>query len=108
MSMRHALSEARNLKIMFNDAVGKAIIDQTAQLAMPIDAYKAALELVAREEGDYRMGGSSAVADKTSQPVLVTGAMPFQIHVFELTSVMATGDYTFIYVETVPSPEDVS
>jgi len=106
--MRNAITEARNVTVTFNDAVGQDIVDQTAQIAMPIDAYKAVVEQVAAIEGKYAKLGSSGVADLTDASVLITGALPTQVHVFDVTTVMATGSYNYIYVETVATSEDVS
>jgi hypothetical protein len=107
MSVRNAISEYRDVKIAFDDAAGQDIVDQTAQIAAPIDAFKAALEVVARMEGQYAKDNSS-VSDLTDQTVLATGNLPFQIHVFTVTVDISAGDYIFVYVETVPTSDDVS
>lgn len=99
--MRTAISEVRNVIVTFDDGAA-------AQLAMPIDAYKAAIEKVDVMEGRFAKGGAALVPDLTDATVLITGALPFQIHRFTVTTVMATGNYEFVYVETVATAADVT
>lgn len=101
MSVRNAISEARNVTVTFDDGTA-------AQLAMPIDAYKAAIEKVEVMEGRFAKLGAAGVPDLAGASVLVTGSLPFQIHVFTVTTTMASGDYEFVYVETVPDADSVS
>ena len=96
--MSNSISEYRNLVITFDDAVS------LPQLIAPIDSYKAAIGLVSDIEDRYAKLGA-AVLDLTNATVLVTGNLPFQIHVFVLTTVLATGFYEFTYVETKPNTE---
>lgn len=98
---RNAITEARDVIVTFDDGTA-------AQLGAPIDSYKAALEKVAQLEGQFALQGAAGVPDLTDATALVTGNLPFQIHVFTLTTVMATGNYEFVYVETVPTAADVS
>ena len=106
--MKNAISGYRTVKVAFDDAAGQAIVDQTAQIAAPIDAFKAAIGFVEKREGVYAKLGASGAPDLTDASIIVTGALPFQIHVFTVTTVMATGNYIFVYVETVPTVDDVS
>ena len=101
MSVRNAITEARNVTVTFDDGTA-------AQIAMPIDAYKAAIEKVTAIEGKYAKLGAAAVPDLTGVSVLMTGNLPFQIHVFTVTTVMASGSYELVYVETVPDADSVS
>ena len=97
----------RNVKVAFDNAAEVVDGSEVAQIAAPIDAFKAALGIVERLEGEYAKIGAD-VADLTAAPILASGSIPFQLHVFDVTSVMETGVYTFIYVETVPTSEDVA
>ena len=106
MAKRRAISEYRNVIVTFNDAAGQNIVDQTAQLVCPIDAYKAAMVKVEEIESVYATTG--AFTDLAGASVLVTGTTPYQVHVFELTTTIADAEYQFIYVETVPNAESVS
>jgi hypothetical protein len=108
MATKQSISEFRNVKIELSDALGQDIVDQTAQIAAPVDAYKAALEVVAELEGKYAKLGASGAPDLTGATVLKSGAIAHQIHVFTVTTVMADAEYVFIYVETVPTSDDVS
>lgn len=107
MSIRKAISEYRNVSVAFDDAAGQDIVDQTAQIAAPIDAFKAAMELVAKMEGQYAQDNSS-VSDLSDASIIVTGTSPNQVHVFTATVDISAADYIFIYVETVPTIDDVS
>ena len=105
MSVQNAISEYRNVKIAFDNAAGAIDGSEVAQIAAPLDAFKAAIEVVTRLEGQYAKLGAAGVPDLTAKAVLATGALPFQIHSFTVTTVMATGVYTFIYVETKPNTD---
>lgn len=95
MSIKKALTEFRTVKVTFDDGTA-------AQLVAPIDSYKAALALVEKMEGQYSKLGAAGVPDLTAKAVLATGGKPFQVHSFTVTTVMATGSYQFVYVETKP------
>ena len=101
MSYRNSISEIRNVIVTFDDGTA-------AQLGAPIDSYKAAMEKVAVLEGDFAKKGASLVPDLTDAVALITGTQATQLHVFTLTTVMATGNYEFVYVETVPDADSVS
>lgn len=102
--MRNAISEPRDIKLYLTAAgsVGAAAV------AAPADAIKAAVEYIEKNEGAYAKGGATVVPDLTAKSIILTGALPYQVHVFTATTVMATGVYTLVFVETVPSTEDVS
>ena len=106
MAKRKAISEYRDVIVTFNDAAGQDIGDQTEQLAMPIDAYKAAMVKVEEIESTYATLG--AFTDLSGASILAVGSTPYQVHVFELTTTVANGEYMFIYVETVPNAESVT
>ena len=76
-----------------------------AAVAAPIDAYRAAVAKLEEIEGKYATSGFTDLAAAT---VLVTGAFAHQIHVFTVTTTVATGIYSFVYVETVPDASQVS
>lgn len=104
MSVRNAITEFRDIELYLTAAgsVGAAAV------AAPIDAFKAALEYIARNEGAYAKGGATLVPDLAAQSIIITGNLPFQVHVFTATTTMATGVYELVYVETVPTVEDVT
>ena len=99
-----ALSEYRDVELYLTTAgsVGASAV------AAPIDAYKAAVGLIEELEGSYAKLGASGVPDLAAVSVIRTGTLPFQIHVFTVTSTMATGVYLMVYVETVPTVADIS
>ena len=100
MSTRQGLSEFRDIELYLT-AAGSA---GGAAVVAPIDAFKAALEVVAKLEGQYAKLGSD-VADLTGATILATGTVAHQIHVFTATTVMATGEYIMVYVETKPNAD---
>ena len=104
MAIQNAISEYRNVKIAFDNAAGADIVDQDAQIAAPLDAFKAAIGIVTRLEGEYAKN-PDAVADLSAASILATGNLPFQIHSFEVTTDMAAGSYIFLYVETKPNTD---
>lgn len=106
MARQNAISEYRNVSIEFSNAAGTIDGSEVAQIAAPLDAFKAAIELVTRLEGQYAKLGATGAPDLTAKSVLATGAIPFQIHSFTVTSVMATGTYTILYVETKPNADE--
>lgn len=106
MSKRRAISELRNIKVAFDNAAGAIDGSEVVQIAAPIDAFKAAVELATVIEGRYQELGAAGVPDLTGKAVLATGNLPFQIHSFLLTTVMATGSYIFTYVETKPNTDE--
>lgn len=105
--MKRAISEFRNVTVTFNDAVGQDIVDQTAQIASGIDAYKAALGFVEEYEGKYALD-SANVGDLSAVDVILTGTNPYQIHAFTVTVDISAASYNFIFVETVPTVDDLS
>ena len=52
-------------------------------------------------EGVYATLGS--FTDLTAAPALMTGTNPNKIYVFDVTTVVATGTYTFVFVEERPN-----
>jgi hypothetical protein len=103
--MSNAISSFRNVKIAFDNAAGAIDGSEVSQVGAPLDAFKAAIGLANEVESKYAKLGAAGVPDLTAASILVTGHLPFQIHVFTLTTVMATGSYQFIYVETKPNTE---
>lgn len=96
MPRQTAISEPRAFILTFDDGA-------TGQLASVGDAYKAVIEQVMDTETKYAKLGAAGVPDLTGASVLITGALPFQYHVFTVTTVMATGSYEYVFVETKPS-----
>jgi hypothetical protein len=94
MSVRRAISEFRDVTVAFENGVD-------AQLVSPIDAYKGAIEKVEQIEGVYATKGS--FVDLTDKTIFVTGTQLHKIYVFDLTTVVATGAYTFVFVEVRPN-----
>lgn len=99
MPIRNAQSEFRNVTVSITYAVPAT--------NLPIDAIKAATNKIEEIEGQYFKNPSS-VTDLAGAAVIVTGTQNFQVHVFNVTTTIATGTYGFEYVETVPTPADVS
>lgn len=94
MATRRAQTEFRNVSITFNNGTDE-------QLVAPIDSYKAAIVRVEEIEGVYATRGS--FTDVTDKTILVTGTSPNKIYVFDLTTVVATGTYEFVFVEERPN-----
>lgn len=105
MARETAIGEFRSVTVAFDDAAGQDILDQTAQVAAPLDAFKAAMRLVKENEGNYNRYGAAGVPDVTAKTILATGSLNNVIHQFTLTTVMATGSYIFIYVATKPNAD---
>lgn len=106
MSIKRAITEFRNVVVNFATIDDSGEDPVLVQDAMPIDAYKAALGRVEAIEGIHAT--SEGFEDVTEQTMLVTGTLPYQVHVFELTTDVDNAVYDFIYVETVPTAEDVT
>ena len=104
MARQNAISEYRNVTIEFSNAAGAIDGSEVAQIAAPLDAFHAALELVARIENQYAERPSS-FTDLAGASVLQTGRLPFSIHSFTVTTTIASGAYEIIYVETKPNTD---
>ena len=105
MSMRNAISEYRKrLKCILQQQV-LLVMQLYLVLLMPL---RQLLSTLLKNEGAYAKGGAAVVGDLTAQAIILTGNLPFQVHVFTATTVMADGSYLLVYVETVPTPADVS
>ena len=76
----------------------------TIATAISTDAHKAVIHRVEKLEAMYDADPAS-VTDVTAQKVVLTGNTPYKIFVFNLTLVIATGDYTFAYVKENPNVE---
>ena len=97
MSVRH-LTEVRDVTIVIRGA------------PMPIDAYKAVNTKVEQLESQYlnsldEDGVSQNLVDLAAAKSVITGATPFKVYVFDLTTDFAAGTYTFAYGETAPNVE---
>jgi hypothetical protein len=103
---KRAFSEIRNVKVYFNNAEGTADGSEVLQAAMSIDAYKAAIGKVEEIESNYF--NDSSLGDLTAADVVMTGASRYKLHSFTVTTVLATGKYTFIFNETVPNAASLS
>jgi hypothetical protein len=102
-----AYSEIRNVIVSFNDAEGQDIADQTAQVAMSLDAYKAAINKVVELEYKYSQKPASVV-DLTDQSIVFTGTSRYQLYSFTLTLDISAAKYDFTFVETVPNADSLS
>ena len=96
-----SLSELRDVSIVITGA------------PMPIDGYKALVKKVEDFESIYlnsldSAGVSQGLSDLTAVKSVATGNTPYRLHVFNVTTVYATGTYTFDYVETVPNAESIT
>jgi len=91
---KRGLSENRNVLVTFTDG-GSSLL--------PIDAHKSAFLLVEELEDKYARLGATATPDLTAQTTMAIGTKPYQVHLYELTTVMANATYVFDYQETVPS-----
>lgn len=89
---QRAISEFRN--VILNNGV--------SQIAAPIDANFAMLDIVEKIEGRYDIDPTS-VTDLAGATVLNTGRRNDQIHLFTVTTTVATGIYSIAYVETKPN-----
>jgi len=94
-----AITESRVVSVIFGTVDGGGVL--TAD-AMPIDAFKAAMGKVELVEAAYAKN-PAAVSDLTAVSTFITGALPFQGYAFNVTTVMATGVYTFDFVEVRPN-----
>jgi len=96
-----ALENSRNLSIN---------IDTTATTGMPVDAYKVLVARVEKLEAEYQKDPSafSDILTGDAVPVLISGLIPYRLHVFDFYVNYAAGTYNFDYIETVPNPESVT
>lgn len=103
----NAFSEYRNVIVTFNGNEGVDIVGETPQVAMGLDAYKAAIKKVEEIEAQYAADPTS-VSDLADVTVVMTGTSRYKLHSFQLTLTIATGVYVFIFNETVPNAESLS
>jgi len=96
--IQYAISEFRGVNITFDDGTA-------AQLDAPIDSYFAGIGLVEEIEGQYFKNPAS-FTDLADATVLRTGRNPFQLHVFTVTTTIASGIYELVYVETKPNVDN--
>lgn len=80
---------------------------------MSIDAYKAINVAVERLEDQYlksldENGVSQGLVDLVAVKNVLTGATPYKIYVFDLTTVFANGAYTFDFVEQAPNVDEAT
>lgn len=90
-----AFKEVRDVIIKY-DAVA---------VAFPIDAY-ASIAAKVREIEDRHV--LVAQTDLTASKIVLTGRTPYKIYVFDITSVMATGTYTFEFQEVAPNVDEAT
>lgn len=86
---------AREVKINFDYTAG----------AVALDGIKAAVKRVGDLE---QLNANVAQTDLTSAAVVLTGATPYAVYAFTLTTVFATGTYTFTYVEQAPNVDGLA
>jgi len=103
---KRAFSEIRDVKVFFNASEGVDIVSQTAQEAMSIDAYKAAIGKV--EELESAFYKNPSLANLTDKLIVFTGTSRYKLYSFQLTTVFANAEYTFVWNETVPNAEGLS
>lgn len=96
--MTNAYSEFRDVKITFG-----TIAEQTA---LPIDAIKAATLKV--QEMEYAYAQGTLTADLSDVVVPMTGSSRFKLYSFNVTTVLANGEYTFTFNEAVPNASELS
>ena len=99
--IKRAQSGFRNVTVEFSNASTVVDGSETAQIAAPIDAFKAALRKVEELEGTFFLGGATAAPDLAAATVLTSGTRIDTLYQFTVTSTMATGAYVFIYVGEV-------
>jgi len=102
MATKRAISEFRDIKLYLTAAGGTG----AAAVAAPIRAIKALMGKIEEIESTYKTTG--AFTDLSTAAVLVTGNTPYEVHVFTVTTTIASGIYLCVYVESVPSAADVS
>lgn len=102
MSTKRALTEFRDTKLYLTAAgsVGAAAV------AAPLDAYKAAIRKVEEIESTYATLGSFTDLSAVDSPCF--GTLAHQVHIFTITTTVATGVYLMVYKETVPDPTQAS
>lgn len=101
MPRGNSLSEYRNVTVIINptqDGESNVIGE-----AMPLDAYKAVIGRVEKMEHMYAK--DNTISDVTAGSTLVTGTVAHQIYVFDLTTDLANGTYTFDFTEVKPNAE---
>ena len=95
---------ARNFDELRKVTIDYGATDLEAAAAMSLDAYRAVIQKVQELEDAYAHNTAN-VADMTAVNIALVGNHPYKIYVFAVTSVMATGTYTFEYVEEAPNVE---
>ena len=105
--MAQAFTEYRDVIVTFNASEGVDIVGQTAQEAIGIDAYKAALNKVSELESQYAADPTS-VTDLSNVTVVFTGTSRYKLYSFQLTVTIATGSYQFVWNETVPNADSLA
>lgn len=103
---KRAFSEIRDVRVYFNNAEGTIDGSEVLQIAMPIDAYKAAIGKVEEIESEYL--NNPSLANLAAAPVVFTGTSRYKIYSFTLTTVLADGKYTFIFIEAVPNVDELA
>jgi hypothetical protein len=102
MATRKAKTEFRDIDLYLTAAgsVGAAAV------SAPIDAFKALMNKIEEIESTYETTG--AFTDLAGATVVMTGTSPFTVHVFTVTTTIASGVYACVYVETVANHDAVS
>ncbi|NRA77251.1 MAG: hypothetical protein HRU18_03500 [Pseudoalteromonas sp.] len=70
-----------------------------------LDGYKAILNKVGELETAYFK--DNTLADITAGKTLLTGKTPYKVFLFDLTTDLAAGEYTFDFVEVAPNAESL-
>lgn len=82
----------------------RPIVFTISGAALTHEAVKAAIAKV-QELEDLYVINPTGIADLTAATAVLTGLTPYKIFVFTLTTVMATGTYTFVLEEIAPNVE---
>ena len=80
---------------------------------MPLDAYKAVYKKVEEFEDKYynslnESGTSEGLTNITAASAVLTGTTAYKVYAFTVTTVYATGTYTFAFIEAAPNVESLT
>lgn len=100
-TMTNAYSEFRNVLITFDN-------NAQAQVEMPLDAYKAAVNKVQEWEGIYAKDPSFNINAGDPVEIPMTGTARQKLYSFTVTADVANALYQFVYIETVPNHSELT
>lgn len=93
---------ARNFEEVRKVAIDYGATDLVPAVAISLDAFRAVIQKVQELEDLYSYNTAN-VSDMTAVNVALVGNHPYKVYIFTVTSVMATGKYTFKYVDEAPN-----